>query len=145
RDVLDGRLARAVGEIDFPAKDLCDHADLSTALFETTQVDQAGRDDLTRRDRCHPADGDEHTSFAGDLDDQPDNAWRIVCAIDDEGIANLAAPVTRRVEHRTARETGDEDSRGTHTTNLDSSRQLCSHRTRARSNVGQWQCELSTV
>ena len=46
----------------------------------------------------------------GDLDDEPDHAGRIVLAVDDEDVADLAEPIARGVEHGAPGESGDEDS-----------------------------------
>ena len=56
-----------------------------------------------------PADRDEHMPAAGDLDDQPDDARRIVLAVDDDDVAHLAEPIARGVEDGAPRQARDED------------------------------------
>ena len=63
-------------------------------------------------------DRDEHAALAGDLDDEADHARRVVLAVHDEDVAHLADPIARGVEDGAPGESGDEDSRGAHATNL---------------------------
>ena len=44
-----------------------------------------------------------------DLDDESDHAWRIVLAVDDDDVADLAEPVAGGVEDRAPRQACDED------------------------------------
>ena len=118
RDVLDRRLARAVVEGDLAAEHLGDDAHLAAALLEAAQVDEAGRDDLAAADRGDPPDRHEDAALAGDLDDEADHARRVVLAVHDEDVAHLADPVAGGVEDGAPGESGDEDSRGAHATNL---------------------------
>ena len=46
---------------------------------------------------------------AGDLDDEADHARRIVFAVDDDDVADLAEPVARGVEDGAPRQACDED------------------------------------
>ena len=61
------------------------------------------------RDRGDAADRDEDVAAAGDLDDQPDHARRVVLAVDDDDIAHLAEPVAGGVEDGAPRQACDED------------------------------------
>ena len=61
---------------------------------------------------------DEDAPLAGDLDDEADHARRVVLAVHDEDVAHLADPIARGVEDGAPGESGDEDSRGAHATNL---------------------------
>ena len=78
RDVFDDGLAGAVAQSDLAAEQLGDDAHLAAALLEAAQVDEAGGDDLAGADAGDAPDREEHAALAGDLDDQADDAGRIV-------------------------------------------------------------------
>ena len=118
RDVLDGGLARAVVEDDLAAEHLGDDPHLAAALLEAAQVDETGRDDLAAADRGDPADRDEDAALARDLDDETDHTRGIVLAVHDEDVARLADPIAGGVEDGAPGESGDEDSRCAHGSNL---------------------------
>ena len=103
---------------DLAAEHLGDDAHLAAALLEAAQVDEPGRDDLAGADAGDAADRHEDAALAGDLDDEADHARRVVLAVHDEDVAHLADPIARGVEDGAPGESGDEDSRGAHATNL---------------------------
>ena len=109
RDVLDDGGARSVDEVDAAAEQLGHDPHLAAALLEAAHVDEAGRDDLAGRDGGDAADRDEHVPAAGDLDDETDDARRIVLAIDDDDVADLAEPVAGGVEDGAPGQARDED------------------------------------
>jgi hypothetical protein len=119
RHVFDRRFAAAVVEVELATQHLGDDANLAAALLETAHVDEARRDDLTAADRGDPADREEHAAFAGDLDDEADHSRRLGSAVDHEHVADLAEAIAGRVEDGAPGQSGDEDSGGTHLSNLD--------------------------
>ena len=114
RDVFDDGGAVPFAEAHRAADELSEHAHFATALLETAQVDEAGRDDLAAADARDTTDGEEHAPTTGHFDDETHDAGRFGGSVDDEDVAHLADPVACGVENGAPVEPGDEDSRGAH-------------------------------
>ena len=106
-DVDDAHLTGAVVHRDDAVEKLGEHECFDGALRESTDVEQARRNDRPRLDRGHAGQRQEHALTRTDLDDEADDVGFRFQPKDDNDVVNLADLIAQRVENTGAGELSD--------------------------------------